>query len=48
MNAREIPPTMDASAVARIDARLSEIRRDLGVTIALSIESGSRAWGFPS
>jgi hypothetical protein len=35
---------MDPESVARIDARLSDIERDH----AAAIESGSRAWGFPS
>jgi len=39
---------MDRAAVEAIDARLSEIRRAHGVSIPLAIESGSRAWGFPS
>lgn len=45
---RAIPPFMDAGSVARIDARLAEVRRDHAVAIPLAIESGSRAWGFPS
>ena len=39
---------MDAAIVAQIDARLAEVRRQHGVAIPLAIESGSRAWGFPS
>lgn len=39
---------MDLDIVAGIDARLSGIRADFGVAIPLAIESGSRAWGFPS
>ncbi len=45
---RAIPPSMDAETVAAIDARLADLEREHGVTIALAIESGSRAWGFPS
>ncbi|WP_297258225.1 nucleotidyltransferase domain-containing protein [Chelatococcus sp.] len=45
---RFIPASMDASTVALIDARLAAIRRDHAVTVPLAIESGSRAWGFPS
>jgi predicted nucleotidyltransferase len=45
---RAIPAFMDAEAVARIDVRLNAIRRAHGVSIPLAIESGSRAWGFPS
>jgi predicted nucleotidyltransferase len=32
----------------RVSAALGTIRRDHGVSIPLAIESGSRAWGFPS
>lgn len=39
---------MDAAIVAKIDARLASIKQQLGVLIPLAIESGSRAWGFPS
>lgn len=45
---RDIPASMDAHAVARIDARLDEIIRTEGVAVPLAVESGSRAWGFPS
>lgn len=45
---RNIPNTMDTATVAHIDARLEAIKRDHDVTIPLAIESGSRAWGFPS
>lgn len=45
---RTIPTGMDAGAVASIDARLDRIRADDNVAIPLAIESGSRAWGFPS
>ena len=48
MSQRQIPPSMDPAAVARIDERLTAIRRDETVAIPLAIESGSRAWGFPS
>jgi predicted nucleotidyltransferase len=43
-----IPDAMAAPAVARIDTRLADISRRHGVAIPLAIESGSRAWGFPS
>ena len=33
---------------ARIERRLEHIRREEGITYMLAIESGSRAWGFPS
>lgn len=39
---------MDADIVRAIDARLDTIEHDDGVRIAWAIESGSRAWGFPS
>ncbi|MGE0241299.1 MAG: nucleotidyltransferase domain-containing protein [Parvibaculaceae bacterium] len=45
---RTIDAGMDEAVVARIDARLAAIGRDHQVTIPLAIESGSRAWGFPS
>lgn len=45
---RMIPSSMAPDAVAEIDARLDEIRRANSVFIPLAIESGSRAWGFPS
>jgi predicted nucleotidyltransferase len=48
MTLRDIPPSMDHSAVAKIDARLSAIALEQRVVIPLGIESGSRAWGFPS
>ena len=48
MSLRNIPPSMDSSAVARIDARLRGIQAEQRVAIPLAIESGSRAWGFPS
>ena len=39
---------MDAEVVAHIDARLDAVIRDHGVSLPLCVESGSRAWGFPS
>ncbi|MGA7713248.1 MAG: nucleotidyltransferase domain-containing protein [Rhizomicrobium sp.] len=45
---RLIPSSMDSTIVAQIDARLAAIRQEHNVRIPLAIESGSRAWGFPS
>lgn len=39
---------MDPAVVAEIKTRLGEIERAEDVTIPLAVESGSRAWGFPS
>ena len=43
-----MPPDLDTGVVASIDARLSGIETDHGVRLLWAIESGSRAWGFPS
>jgi predicted nucleotidyltransferase len=45
---RAIPDSLDPAVVAEIDARLAGIELDHGVRIPWAIESGSRAWGFPS
>lgn len=45
---RRIDPAMDASVVAAIDGRLDAVERGEQVAILWAIESGSRAWGFPS
>ena len=45
---RSIPSSFDQNEVARIDAQLADIRASETVGIPLAIESGSRAWGFPS
>ena len=45
---RNIPSFMNSATVAQIDARLEAIKYDHRVIIPLAIESGSRAWGFPS
>lgn len=48
MTIRNIPADMAAPSVAQVDAILDAIRLQHGVHIPLAIESGSRAWGFPS
>ena len=45
---REIPSSLNSKVVAEIDARLAGVAAEYDVTIPLAIESGSRAWGFPS
>lgn len=45
---RNIPDKMCKSAVASVDARLAAVQAEHAVAIPLAIESGSRAWGFPS
>lgn len=45
---RSIPPDFDPKTVADIDATLDAVVRDEHVRIPWAIESGSRAWGFPS
>ena len=45
---RALTSDMDATIVAAIDQRLADVRRDHHVHIPWQIESGSRAWGFPS
>lgn len=39
---------IDSHIRRRIDDRLAEIEREESVRILLAVESGSRAWGFPS
>lgn len=48
MNSRSLPSTFDARIVADIDAHLHRIQSEQSVRLPLVIESGSRAWGFPS
>ncbi len=44
----EIVANIPAPAVAEIRTRLAELKREHEVAIPLAVESGSRAWGFPS
>ena len=39
---------MDPTIVQAVDARLAAVEHDESVSILWAIESGSRAWGFPS
>lgn len=48
MRLRNIPDQMDSAVVASIDARLAAVAEAEQVRVLLAIESGSRAWGFPS
>lgn len=48
MELRSVPIDFDHIALAEIDQRLATIRAEFDVHIPLAIESGSRAWGFPS
>jgi uncharacterized protein len=45
---RNIPPDFDRRCLADIDGRLRSIEVEHQIGIGLAIESGSRAWGFPS
>lgn len=45
---RAIPEDFAPGPLAEVDKRLAGIVRDDRVAIGLAIESGSRAWGFPS
>ncbi|WP_197417440.1 nucleotidyltransferase domain-containing protein [Sinorhizobium sp. GL28] len=48
MGLRAIAPNMAPDVVTNIDRRLEAIRGQNNVAIPIAIESGSRAWGFPS
>ncbi|GEM31348.1 hypothetical protein NN3_23550 [Nocardia neocaledoniensis NBRC 108232] len=48
MSLRTVPASMDPAVVAAVDTELDRVAAEHGVTIRLAIESGSRAWGFPS
>lgn len=45
---RNLGDDFDATVVAAIDARLRSVAERENATVLLAIESGSRAWGFPS
>lgn len=45
---RRIADGMDPATVAAIDRVLDGVAAEHGVAIPLAVESGSRAWGFPS
>lgn len=45
---RAIPDSLDPAVVTEIDARLDGLTATEQVRIPWAIESGSRAWGFPS
>ena len=45
---RSVPEDFDPGPLAEVDSRLAAIEREQKVAIGLAIESGSRAWGFPS
>ena len=48
MSLRDLPASFASDVVAEIDARLAAVAREHEVSVPLAIESGSRAWGFPS
>lgn len=45
---RSVPDSFDTEIVRQIDERLTHIEREEHVRLGWAIESGSRAWGFPS
>jgi predicted nucleotidyltransferase len=48
MHSRCLPDSFAPDVVAAIDAELERMEREEKVALPLVIESGSRAWGFPS
>jgi predicted nucleotidyltransferase len=48
MPSRTLPSSFDPAIVAAIDAEIGRVEREQQVALPLVIESGSRAWGFPS
>jgi hypothetical protein len=45
---RALAAGMDPAVVAEADRRLTSVSLEHGIRIPWAIESGSRAWGFPS
>jgi uncharacterized protein len=45
---RHLAPDFDPTVVAAIDARLAAVASEHQARVLLAVESGSRAWGFPS
>ena len=45
---RRLPGDFDRSRIEEIDGRLREVAQNHHVAIGIAVESGSRAWGFPS
>jgi len=45
---RNLDATFDTAIVAAIDGRLEAVARNHNACVLLAVESGSRAWGFPS
>lgn len=45
---RNIPASLDPDVVRAIDARLDRVEEEHDIRVLWAIESGSRAWGFPS
>lgn len=45
---RELGAGLDPAVVVLVDDRLASVAEAEGVVIPWAIESGSRAWGFPS
>src|ERR1700709_275771 len=45
---RNVPTSLDSAVVTEIDGRLRRVAIEHGATVPWKIESGSRAWGFPS